>query len=285
MSHEFVDAAPHPSLRAHVRGYTGYVESGPPVARLEEPPGADPVLVISLGPTLDVADASGRRQSFRSFAAGLGDSPSTTEHGGHQAGVQVRLDPFAARALLGMPVGALANRIVELEDVLGSRGRELEERLAGAPDWRSRFGLLDAAFVRRLAEAAPAPPDVEWAWRRLVTSGGRARIDELASELGWSRRHFSARFQAELGLPPKTVARLVRFERAARRLRSGRARSLGQLALDCGYYDQAHLNRDFRSFAGVAPGEFAARRLPDGGGIAAPAEELPFVQDGAAAVA
>src|SRR4051795_8527710 len=109
MSHWFLTAPPHPSLRAHVRSYTAYVESGDPLARLEEPPGGDPVLIVSLGPTLDVIDAAGRRQTLRSFAGGLGESWSVTEHGGDQAGVQIRLDPFAARALLGMPIGALAN--------------------------------------------------------------------------------------------------------------------------------------------------------------------------------
>ena len=55
-------------------------------------------------------------------------------------------------------------------------------------------------------------------------------------------------------MPPKPLARILRFERAAARLRQGAA--LADAALDSGYYDQAHFNRDFRAFAGVTPTEY-----------------------------
>jgi AraC-like DNA-binding protein len=96
-------------------------------------------------------------------------------------------------------------------------------------------------------------------------------VDELARETGWSRRHLAERFRSEIGLPPKVAARVVRFQRVTARLQAGGADRLGELALDCGYYDQAHRNRDFRAFAGCTPTEYAAG--------------LPFVQDDAAAVA
>jgi AraC-like DNA-binding protein len=245
VSHEFVTRR-----SAVVRAYTGYTESGEPVARVE-PAQPEPVLVISFGPTIDV---DGRR--FRSFAGGLGDSWARTVHAGAQAGVQVRLDPFALRALLGAPLGG---EVVALEDVLGAHALELEERLAEAPTWTARFALLDDAFARRLARAPTAPADVRWAWDRLRRAAGAVRIDDLARELGWSRRHFADRFKAQLGVTPKTAARLMRFDRARQRLRAGA--SLADVALDCGYYDQPHMNREFRQFAGCAP------------------SQLPFVQD------
>jgi AraC-like DNA-binding protein len=100
---------------------------------------------------------------------------------------------------------------------------------------------------------------VRWAWERLRRTAGAVRVDGLARELGWSRRHFAQRFKRELGVAPKTAARLMRFDRAARRLRAGEP--LGQVALDCGYYDQPHMNREFRALAGCTPAQ------------------LPFVQD------
>jgi transcriptional regulator GlxA family with amidase domain len=77
-------------------------------------------------------------------------------------------------------------------------------------------------------------------------------------------------------MPPKTLARVLRFERVSRLLREAPDPRLAEVAFDCGYYDQAHLNRDFREFAGTTPGEYLASRLPDGAGVKS-------VQDAAAA--
>jgi AraC-like DNA-binding protein len=88
-------------------------------------------------------------------------------------------------------------------------------------------------------------------------------IATLVEELGCSRRHLSARFGEDVGMTPKAFARMVRFERAVDRLRAS-DEELGVIAVDCGYYDQAHFNRDVRAFAGVAPGALLAERHAGG---------------------
>ena len=114
------------------------------------------------------------------------------------------------------------------------------------------------------------------AWSRLIATRGRTEIAELCRELGWSRRHLAVRFRDEVGLAPKVYARVLRFERAAALLaRDGGAR-FAEIAYQCGYYDQAHLNRDFREFAGTSPSDYVGRLLPAGGGVAA---DVTFVQD------
>ncbi|MEI9988098.1 MAG: helix-turn-helix domain-containing protein [Aliidongia sp.] len=75
------------------------------------------------------------------------------------------------------------------------------------------------------------------------------------------------RFTDRFGLPPKRTARILRFNRAVALLRAGTLDSWSGLAIDCGFYDQAHMIRDFHRFAGSAPVEFLARQLPDGGGV------------------
>lgn len=266
---EMARSAPDPRLRAHVTGYCGYRERAvAPLSRLEEPPGAV-VVIFSFGPEIDVVWPSGRRTRHGSFAVGMQESWSLTEYEGDQHGIEVRMSPAAARALLGVPVRELVNSCVDLEDIAGRRGSDLVERLAVAPGWAERFALLDAEIMQRLANSPPPPPAVELTWGRLTASGGSERVARLAKELGYSRRHLSDRFRDEIGLPPKTVARILRFNRVARRLRAGGEPDLATLALSCGYYDQSHLNRDFREFAGCTPGEFLARRMPAGAGVAA----------------
>jgi AraC-like DNA-binding protein len=166
------------------------------------------------------------------------------------AGLQVDLTPLGARMALGVPMHELARRSVELEDVIGGEARTLADRLHATPSWDERIDLVTRALERRLRDAAAPPPDVAWAWSRLEETDGRTRISELAATLGCSGKHLAARFREYVGLPPKLVARTMRFRRAARLLAD---HPLDEVAYACGYYDQAHLDRDFREFAGTTP--------------------------------
>ena len=124
-------------------------------------------------------------------------------------------------------------------------------------------------MTARAAGAPPPPTELSWAWGRLRASAGRTPIGGLATELGWSHRRLIARFRESIGLPPKALARVLRFERVAQLLQVADEPRLARVALECGYYDQAHLNRDFRQFAGITPTEYLARRLPSAGGVGA----------------
>jgi AraC-like DNA-binding protein len=269
---EMVRTAPHAALRGHVHGYCGYREETPEPLRRTEAPSAAVALILSFGEDIAVSVDGGPARRHGSFLARLHDRPATTEHAGRQHGVQVTLSPLATRRLAGVPLHELPGGVVDLELLLGRRADELIEALATAPSWDARFSLLDRVLARRLAEAPPLHPGVQQAWSRLIESHGTVPVAALAAELGWSRRHLGERVRADLGLPPKVIARILRFNRARRMLSRHDAGRLAEIALACGYYDQAHLNRDFRTFAGAAPVEFLARRLPDGGGVAGAAE-------------
>ncbi|HVH05386.1 MAG TPA: helix-turn-helix domain-containing protein, partial [Myxococcota bacterium] len=199
--------------------------------------------------------------------AGLDDAPTLTETAGTMSGVQVDLTPTGARRLFGVPMSELAGRTVAIEDLLGAGARELIGRVADARGWAARFAVIDAWLLRRLAQ--PADRAIEHAWSVLFASGGRAPIGALAKELGWSHRRLIARFRDQIGMAPKQLARVIRFENVLEALRHGRgAPRWTELALDHGYYDQAHLIREVRALTGETPTELFARLLPDLGGVA-----------------
>lgn len=106
------------------------------------------------------------------------------------------------------------------------------------------------------------------AWQRLLITAGGVPIGRIAKEVGWSHKHLIAKFKQQVGLPPKTAARLVRFDQVWHRVDGHRQRDWGQIAADSGYADQAHLIRDFRQFTGTTPTAFLAR-LPPATGMAA----------------
>ncbi len=260
MGFDVVELQPRPALRGIVRRAADFHEAGPPVRRVERPlVGA--VLIVSLGPDMLVDD-----RRVGSFAAGLWDRPTFTGHDGAQAGYQVELALGAARALLGMPLAELANTIAPLDAVLGDAdARELQERVAAAPDAAGRHAAAQDLLTRRAlgAVVAPVAPEVLHAVRRLRATRGAVRIEALAAETGWSRRHLAARVRAELGLSPKALARVLRMEHAVGRLVAGA--SLADVAFEAGFADQPHFTREFRALVGCAPTDF------------------PFVQDALAA--
>jgi AraC-like DNA-binding protein len=269
---EMASRDPAALLRGHVRDYVGYVEVTPGPLRRREVPSTDITLIISFGPAIAVSDPgapatpANRRTSF---VAGLHDAPVLTEHAGYQHGIEVRLAPLAARRLFAVPMHTLAHQVVALEDLLGRDAERLAERLYDTPGWGPRFALLDDVIARRLDAALPPPPGVAWAWGRLRDTHGALPVGALAAELGWSRRHLAAQFREQVGLPPKLLARILRFDRVIARLRHADPERWAEIAYDCGYYDQAHFNRDFRAFAGSTPGAFLASKMPDAGGFAA----------------
>lgn len=229
--------------------YFGFTESAATPIRRREGPGVDVILLLSLGNEWSI---DGERVT--SFAAGLHDRQVTTEHDGWSHGLQINLAPPVARRVLGVPLHTLAQRVIPLDDVLGEPN--LADRLHDSGDWPTRFRLVDALLRRRLAAAEPPSDGVLWAWRRLAVTHGRVRIGALGSELGWSRKRIVARFRDEVGVTPKTFARLLRFEHARSLAEADANRDWRRLAFECGYYDQSHLINEFRAITGRTPETF-----------------------------
>ncbi len=233
-------------------------------------PSSKVVVIVNLGSpyrVIDPRDTTISTEYRGSFVAGLDDSYAIVESAGAAHCMQVNFTPIGARMFFGVPMNSLAQRVVGLEDVVGPMGGRLSDELYEATDWEARFAILDSVIANRLARAPTAPAGVEWAWDQIQQAGGRTDIGALAAELGWSHKHLIAHFHEQIGLAPKTVARLVRFQRAIDFLGRQDEVNWVEIAHQCGYYDQAHLIKDFHQFAGSTPREFLRRRLPDGTGV------------------
>ncbi len=203
---------------------------------------------------------------FGTLLGGLHASPALIGHDGAQSGIQVALKPLGARALLGLPAGELAWVDVPASAVLGADSARIHDRVRAAGGWPERFRVLDEAFgALRGRPDTVAAPEVRWAWELLLRTGGTVPVSELAAETGWSGRHLASRFRAEIGLGPKAAARVIRFDRARRKLLgsagAGPRTGLADLAVACGYFDQAHLAREFRALAGCPPSQWLAEEF------------------------
>jgi len=251
---EMVRRKPAASFAGIVTDICGYREIWPGHFRIIEYASLTVPLVISFAEAfaIGLGRAPGDNDRYASFAAGLYAGPVMIESFGGCCCVQVNFTPLGARRFFGLPMSELRDRMVGLDDALGLDGVALREQLGEAPDWNSRFDIAEGFIAGRLAEANALSPEIAWAYRTVIGSGGRTRIAALAGEIGWSRKHLAQRFSDAIGIGPKTLSRIVRFNRALS-LSKPRDDDWAGIAADCGYADQAHLVREFRQLAGQTP--------------------------------
>ncbi|HTJ37061.1 MAG TPA: AraC family transcriptional regulator [Dactylosporangium sp.] len=261
----YVRWRPAAALRPYAAWYTGYDQDGLPPGWHRGLPSPYLTLIVTFGEPLRIAahpDPATPPGDYDTLIGGLHTTPAIITHDGRGAGIQVALSPLGARSLLGLPAGELAGVDLDLACLLGPLAAELRERVSLAPGWAARFRIVDEVLAARLDPGRAPAPEVAFAWRRLCATGGAVSPAELAGETGWSGRYLSRRFGVEIGLSPKVAARVARFDLARRRLQeSGGAFPLAALAVGCGYYDQAHLTREFSALAGVPPARWWAEEF------------------------
>ncbi len=276
---EHVWYVPPSGLRSVVAGYAGFLQAGVEPMRHRGLPSPFLTVIFTLHEPLYLAahaDPGQPAASYQTLIGGLHATPALIVHEGWQSGIQLMLNPLAARALLGMPAGEVAGIDVDGDAVLGPVAGEIQDRLRSAASWPERFAILDEVLLARLRAAGDRPgvgAELRHAWRSLLQSGGTATVASVAAETGWSERHLRSKFLEEAGLAPKAASRVIRFHRARRELAqrsaAGRPLDLAGLAASHGYFDQAHLDREFGVLAGCSPSAWLTeefRNIQSGGG-------------------
>jgi AraC-like DNA-binding protein len=285
-----VQRSADPRLRAYVHGYLGSEGYLPAALRERRLPSAEIAMLINFGPPhrrLDAADPNRSTNYQNAWVVGLHDSYQLSEAVGARRFMVIRFTPIGAHLFLKIPMDTLANRAVELDQIDLPIARRLLSRLKAAGNWENCFRVMDSLIAERIASARFPSAGLVWAWQRLQETHGQTEVGLLAAGTGCSRRHLIASFREHIGLPPKTVARILRFNHTVRVMnRIGRnldnnpdgrpyldLRQTGnpyhrnvrwpEVALDCGYYDQSHFIKEFQAFAGVTPAAFLRQMFPD----------------------
>lgn len=197
-----------------------------------------------------IADADGRVRWFSgAIVSGAYRRPFTFATREDSSVVGAHLRPGRAGAILGMPASEIVDRHVDLDALWGRRAHELRERLCEAATTEVRFRILEAELAARLREHR-THPSVGYALDALT--GPRARVAAIATHAGMSQRRLIEHFTSAVGLTPKRFGRIMRYHRATALARTTTL-DWGRVAQECGYFDQAHLIRDFRELAEITP--------------------------------
>jgi AraC-like DNA-binding protein len=223
-------------------------------------------LMFNLGPPQRVVEVDGTGIGpiyHGAMIAGLHDRPVAYESvGRHPRVVTVRLLPRGARAVFGgLSLLELANRVLDLESVLGARAgvQCLRQRAMEARGLGAALDLVEEWLTDHLRAGPPVHPLTRSALEILSQARGTVRVESVARHLGVSSRYLNALFQRQVGLPAKSLSRVLRFQRALDLLDRSGTPDFARLAQECGYFDQSHLNRDFRELVGLTPKGYVAR--------------------------
>ncbi|MEK7728203.1 MAG: helix-turn-helix transcriptional regulator [candidate division KSB1 bacterium] len=165
----------------------------------------------------------------------------------------IRFKPGGAYPFLQLPLSETVNQIIDAEVVRRDFVVELEERLHEARSFRERKRVAEQALLRRTCQESDHA--VEALVARIIVSEGLRSVTELARDIGLSARQLERRFQTHVGLSPKILARIIRFQKVFK-AREESSNGWSHVALSCGYYDQAHLIHDFKAFSGQNPSAF-----------------------------
>ena len=252
---QYLTHVPRPPLSTFVE-YLWSLQDAPAHALERIVPSGTLELVVNLHEDeLRIYDADGRacRRHAGACVSGASQRFFVIDTREHASIVGVHFWPGKASALLGVPPGAIADQHVDLEALWSRAALELRERLCAAPTSAERFSVLEVFLLRRLAHR-DRHPAIGFALDQLALPG--VSVGEVAARLELSRRRLIEIFTAEVGITPKRLSRVLRFQRACGVARRRRELEWGRLAVACGYFDQSHLIRDFRELTGTSPVEF-----------------------------
>ena len=173
----------------------------------------------------------------------------------------VRFWPGGTYPFLRIPQHEIAGRVLGLDTIVGSFASELHSRIADAASAAEKFRVVEALLAERLIHAGRLDDRLAKAVRLIFQTGGCLPMDELARAIGVNARGLDRSFNTRVGIPPKALCRIVRFQRVFKLLEQQSAgANWTQIALECGYYDQSHFIKEFKAFAGKEPTGYLAEQ-------------------------
>jgi AraC-like DNA-binding protein len=254
----YLELAPPPLLRPLVhRVWILRGEAGPESDFQRAMPDGRPEIVLNLAARFESRETGYLERQPATLLVGPTTRALELRPTGRIDLVGLRLQPGAAPALLGLSGLELLDRTMDLGDLHLPWAKDLAERLFELDGTLDRVALVEERLGRATGKAR-RDSRVEAGIELVLRSRGTVRLRQIADSVGLSPRHLSRLCRERAGIGPKLLGRLTRFQRVLRELEQGARPRWAAMAQRHGYFDQAHLGRDFRTFAGVSPGRYLA---------------------------
>lgn len=198
--------------------------------------------------------------------------------------IGVRFKPGGTFPFFRFPAHEIHNQVIEIDALMWHSGhtmRHLREQLYALPDSNARFAHLERWLLNRLSDSRKlADGTIYAASREIARLHGEVSIKGLGDSIGISQKHLAHQFKQIVGVAPKTLARLYRFQHVLKVIDPAKPVNWADIAMSCGYYDQAHFNHDFAAFTGFRPTEYVTLRQVGYGDDLKQGEDVHFVPIG-----
>lgn len=179
---------------------------------------------------------------------------------GHSHMIGIRFKPGGIVPFFAHPASDFHNQIVELDAIWGRFAVELREQLLNLPDIAARLRHVEQALLQRLSVDERRYLPIQFAVQQLQKQRGAVSIKTLSETIGYSQKHLGNQFKQIVGITPKMLARVYRFQQVLQHIQPRAAINWTDLALSCHYHDQAHFNKEFAAFSGLTPTQYIAHR-------------------------
>lgn len=256
---------PSPLLADYIENFSvfeGEAELSP--GRERRLPDGRVALVINLGHDTLRACAPGQGDQLQSFYGGIlhgaFSQASIIDATSLVTTISVNFKPGGVLPFLPLPASELTNQVVDLATLWGAAAIDMREQVLLARTKVEQVHIIERFLLARVDEEQMAHPAIEFALTQFLAGQERPSISEVRTQLGLPPKRFIHLFEQAVGLTPKVFCRLLRFQEVLRHIQRGQNVRWTDIALSCGYFDQAHFIHDFQSFAELTPSAYLALR-------------------------
>ncbi|RPJ24969.1 MAG: AraC family transcriptional regulator [Chloroflexi bacterium] len=197
------------------------------------------------------------------WVSGVRTQPITIPSGRGSRMLIVAFKKGKAFPFYSFAMNELTDTVVEADRVFGGNFRDLREQLLATKSIDRMFQRVEVFLLQQAGDAIREETStrcVDYALLNVTRSPTLRRLDQLSDEIGYSQKHFIQLFREQVGVPPKQYLKIMRFQKVIRAIENNEALQWSQIALESGFYDQAHFINDFKVFSGFTPNEYIKRK-------------------------
>ena len=248
---EYCERRPHPPLNNFVECFWTLESDAPSTQPERILPDGCVELILNFGAQFSQHDDGRLKLQPRSFLVGQMTGPILISPTGPVQLLGIRFHPGGTLPYLRVPLHEITDEVVGLGGLSNKLERELLQVTSIESSLEKKTAAVENFLIAQLLKGDQDFRLMRLA-ARIVKTGGLVSVDRLASDAGVSSRQLERRFLREVGLGPKLLGRIIRFQQVFRAVEQSNSAWAG-IAIECGYYDQAHLIRDFNQFARQTP--------------------------------